>query len=203
MSFAEMCKPVVYVYDQDKSLNTLQVTLKDHGTFTKIIPGFTKDQTRAFTANNKGKISVDKHNFDYLYYSASVPNYERNTDGRIVKGKNIRAFFEQKLTTIGLNAKEKKDFIEYRVPEFKPTQTYFVSFKFNEQLDPYAKLTFERNPQTIFRVFMESKSITNVKLNENVIRPHRATAKDEKLLKKLTRSNVYDVVERGGMLLKE
>ena len=54
----------------------------------------------------------------------------------------IEKLFEEKLDYIGLNQSEKKDFIEYWVPEFKKDILYFVSFKFDDDLNTYVTLRF-------------------------------------------------------------
>jgi hypothetical protein len=69
-----------------------------------------------------------------------------------------------KLDYLHFTEQEKDDFLEYRLPEFKPWFKYSISFKLNEQFDPYATLEFKVQPDKIFRVFMEAHQIPVTRL---------------------------------------
>lgn len=199
---AELCKPLVYIYDREHRANSLRVDFPYGGRFTKILPGFTYGQSWDFRANSDGVVSVKNlaNPFGYLYYSARVPDYLYNRDGWQIYGRDIRAFFEEKLDTIGFNPEEKKDFIEYWVSEFDPDTLYFVSFKFNEALDRYVTLNFQKKPVRQMRVLLEAYPISVV--NNRFLWPKVGTKFDSVILEKFVRSGVFDVFEWGGTVQK-
>ncbi len=160
---AEFCKPVVYTYDNNSSQNSLSITLPQGGIFTKLIPNFSHENTWNFKTDNQSQIVSGNQNLDYLYYSVKVPNYTFNRDGWQVYGRDIIPFFEEKLDYIGFNAKEKSDFIDFWKTEFQPDQLYFVSFKFDESLDTWAKLDFARKPNKQIRVLLEAHPLKKLK----------------------------------------
>lgn len=199
---AELCKPLVYIYDREQRANSLKVDFPHGGNFTKILPGFTHGQTWNFRANSEGIVTVENlsNPFGYLYYSARVPDYVYNRDGWQIYGRDIRAFFESKLGIIGFNAQEKKDFIDYWVPEFERDTLYFVSFKFDSALDAYVTLDFDRKPQKQMRVLLEAYPVKEI--NTRYLWPKVGNKFDSILLKQFVRSGEFDVFEWGGTVQK-
>ncbi len=198
---AAWCKPVVYMYDTKERKNSLTVTLPSKSYFTKIIPDFTHAQTRDFTSDKDSNISVSKQKYPYLYYSTKRANYEYNTYGRVVRAIDVPFFLDDKLTKMNFNEKEKADFLEYRLPQFTTGYNYFISFAYADKLEKYAQLHFAIPPQKIFRVFMEARQIDITEHPTFDLRhPHRG---DKKLLQQFERGSSYDVLERGGELIKQ
>lgn len=199
VSMAELCKPVVYVYDTRSRDNNLTVTLPRGWAFTKIIPDFTSGTRWNFSADKNSSIQMhwDTSKYDYLYYSVSIPNYIYNQNGWQIYGRDIGRFFDEKLDSIWFNSKEKKDFIDYWITEFEANQLYFVSFKFDEKLDTYVNLAFSSKPISQMRVLLEAYPIEN-KENKAYLWPNVGTRFDAILLKKFVRSNQYDVFEWWG-----
>lgn len=194
-SSAELCKPLVYIYDANNRDNTLSVSLPRGGAFTRIIPDFSTGNTWEYRADTSGDILAWGQKFPYLYYSARVPDYRYNTLGWQVFGRDVRAFFSEKLDTIGFNTREKSDFIEYWKNEFHPDTLYFVSFKFDEAMEPYASLHFEKKPQSQIRVLLEAYPLSLREKNTQILWPQVNTRLDAKLLKTFHRSGIFDVLE--------
>lgn len=199
---AELCKPLVYVYDREYRANSLKVDFAHGGNFTRILPAFTLGKSWDFRADMSGNITVKNlpNTFGYLYYSARVPDYQYNSYGWQLYGRDIRAFFDEKLDVIGFNAQEKKDFIEYWTSEFDADTLYFVSFKFDEALDQYVTLDFSEKPKRQMRVLLEAYPMSVV--NPKYFWPKVGTKFDTFLLKKFIRSGEFDVFEWGGMVQK-
>lgn len=200
---AELCKPLVYIYDREHRSNSLTVRFPRGGDFTRVIPSFTDGDRWDFWADAHGNISVSntENIFPYLYYSAKVPDYTYNRYGWEVYGRDIESFFEQKLDTIGFNAQEKKDFIQYWIHEFDPDIAYFVSFKFDDALDAYVTLDFASKPRAQMRVLLEAHPIEFVE--KRYLWPHIGTKIDSYILKSFIRSGEYDVFEWGGTVQKQ
>lgn len=198
---AELCKPLVYVYDKNSRENSLTIDLPQGGEFTKLIPHFSHGNTWDFVADIRSQIASEKQNLDYLYYSVRVPNYTFNRDWWQVFGRDIEKFFDEKLDYIGFNATEKKDFIDFWKTEFDENQLYFVSFKFDEKLDEWAKLKFKESPKTQMRVLLEAFPI-NKTPNPHFLYPTASKIFDKKILKTFVRSGEFDVFEWGGVVQK-
>lgn len=198
---AELCKPVVYVYDKNQSKNSLTVGLPQGGNYTKLIPHFSYGNTWNFVANKNSEIFANNGKFDYLYYSARVPNYQYNQNGWQVYGRDAEKFLSEKLDYIGFNATEKKDFIDFWKTEFHSDTLYFVSFKFDSEIEKYASLEFARKPKSQIRVLLEAHPL-NMEPKNQFLYPYASKKLDEKLLKKFQRSGEYDVFEWGGVVEK-
>ncbi len=200
---AELCKPLVYIYDRGQHDNSLTVQFPRGGDFTRVIPNFTDGNHWDFWADSYGNISVKNVAtlFPYLYYSVKVPDYTYNQYGWQVYGRDIGSFFEQKLDTIGFNSQEKKDFIEYWKPEFDSDTLYFVSFKFDAALDQYVTLQFARKPIAQMRVLLEAYPMKYPE--KRYLWPNIGKKIDSYILKSFIRSGEFDVFEWGGTVQKK
>ena len=205
ISMAELCKPLVYVYDVKNRENSLSISLPFGWKFTKIIPDFSYENTWNFQADETSHIQMrndDTKNYSYLYYSVKVSNYTYNQDGWQVYGRDIWAFFNEKLDVIGFNAIEKKDFIEYWVSEFSPDTLYFVSFKFDAALDLYVALHFQETPKMQMRVLLEAYPMIQTP-NTQFLWPLVQKKLDRFLLPSFQRTGEYDVFEWGWTVQKK
>lgn len=187
------CKPVVYTYDQHERANSLEITLPPQSRFTKLIPHFSTGTRWDFQTDKNSQITFENQTFPYLYYSTFRKNYQNNNYGRTVKGRDIPLFLENKLTYMNLNQKEKADFLEYRLPEFKADLVYSVSFKFNEQFEPYARFGWKHKPEKIFRMFMEAHE--HPQGHYTSFDPRYPDAGNERFLERFERGSSFDVLE--------
>jgi hypothetical protein len=207
VTYAELCKPAIYVYTPTPQNQSVEIQPANASSyFTKIIPNFDAKNTWNYTTNpNKWNIIwTDKNTYDYLYYSIKVPNYEFNTNGWQVKWSDIKTFFEDKLQKIGFNEKEKNDFIEYWLELYSDENAYyFVSFKYNEEVDKYVKLNFNETPSSQFRVLLESYKLSE-KFENDYFKYENVWDKfDKYLIKKAERNSNFDVFEWWGVFYKE
>ena len=194
------CKPVLYVYDKFSKENSVSVTLPEFARFTKVIPDFSSFPTWNFTSNAQSEITVDEEQYPYLYYSTLWKHYQDNRYGWTVAYDDIPAFLKNKLEYMNFSEKEKSDVLEYWIPEFQPGFVYSISFKFNEEFEPYAKLDFSTQPEQLFRMFMEAHQLplwTTVTYSSE-----KPDAWNHLLLKKAERTWDLIVIERWGKLDK-
>jgi len=201
-TMAEMCKPAIYVYDQKERSHKVQIEFQDLGHFTHLEPELNIDNWRKYQATNHGDVVVGGQNFDYLYYAVAVNNYDFNPAGRVVKWTDIEIFFDEKLDKIWFKSNEKEDFMDYWLGKFKPEKLYFMSFKFNEDVDKYISLSYSKSPKTANRVLMESyivdQDISFRESRGNLYKPG-STLLDQAILKRLTRDSNFDIFEWGGV----
>ncbi len=155
-------KPVIYFYPE-KTMD-VSVKLQVNGAlgFTYPAPNVDREfQPNAvgwnFTADTNGTIHLRGKQFDYLFWDAetniNIAKVDQNS-GFVVKRENLSTFFEEKLTTMGLNPREREDFITYWAPQMQTNETSFIHFMFTEEYNQIASISIHPKPDHLFRVFM-------------------------------------------------
>ena len=197
-TFAELCKPAIYTYNWNGE-NKVNLTLPQWWYYTKLIPEFNITSGWEYVSKNN-KVIFGNKQYPYLYYAVKVKNYKFNKYGWIVKWEDIEKFFKEKLEKIWFNKQEEKDFIEYWTHKYKKGHYYFVSFKYTQEFDKYVKLKFEKKPNIINRVLMESYEVSNY--NKDYLYPSKYEKYlDSKIIKKLKRGGKKEIFEWWGTLI--
>ncbi len=194
------CKPVVYVYDKSKQENTMSVILSKKSIFTKVIPDFSTNYSRDFKSDENSNIVIENEIYPYMYYSVLWADYQNNNKWRVVAYEDVEYFLNEKLNKMNFNQQEKADFLEYRLPEFEIWYNYFISFKYAEDLEQYAKLDFSIEPTKIFRMFMEARQIPLP--SQTTYHKDKNNYFDQDLIQSFDRGGDFDVLERGWNLIK-
>ncbi len=114
----------------------------------------------------------------------------------------MEGFFNEKLSKIQFNDKEKSDFIDYWKNEFRSDTLYFISFKFNEDIEKYVGLSFSEKPASSLRVLMEAYPLDPSMRKPNYAWPEVGTKLDDALLRTFERTGKFDVLEWGGTVYK-
>lgn len=155
-------KPVIYVYpDATKQIN-IQLGVNGSLGFTYPLYNPVKNngpgqEGWSFTADADGTIHMNGKEYDYLFWDAQTNinvTKVNQESGFVVKRENLTTFFEEKLTAMGLNAREREDFITYWAPQMQNTETCFIHFLFTEEYDEVATINITPKPDHLFRVFM-------------------------------------------------
>jgi hypothetical protein len=184
-------KPVIYLYPQEQITLDIKVIPKN-GSITYSDPFYNPlTGWQDVTSDSKGQLKYQGMEYPYLYYETEVKGYEIPTEGFIVEKENLKEFFTEKNSFIGLNSQESKDFNEYWVPriELEVSAPYvFVTYLSQKQQDDVVKLWFSKNPDNIIRIRPYFKPI----FIKEFINP-------QKLQKPPERSG-FTVVEWGGIL---
>lgn len=81
----------------------------------------------------------------------------------VVPWSQIREFLYKKLTEIGLNIKEKSDFIMYWYPKLQSYPYVQITFAWKDYTD-MARLNISPTPDSLLRVFMIAKPLKEYKL---------------------------------------
>lgn len=202
-SFAEMCKPVVYAYGAAGTDLRVGVDLLGKGFFTKLIPQFSMGTAWDSVLDGRGGVTVAGKAFPYLYYSAKVADYRPNTVGWLVPGEDASAFFTDKLGKMNLKENEIRDFVDFWKDQFRPGAHYFVSFKYDDEMDGIAALSFSRAPSRVNRVLLDAREMALTPDNERYLPSRVGDRLDAKLLRKFERGGDLDVLEWGGVFLDE
>lgn len=104
--------------------------------------------------------------------------------GFVVEGFKTEAFLEEALTKLGLNDRERNEFIIYWLPYMQGNAYNLISFQ-NENYTDHAELDISPKPDTVIRVMMAWKP-----LQESImIQPQKLDGVERK---------GFTVVEWGG-----
>ncbi len=156
-----MGKPVIYLYPEKPTQVSVSVT-PEQGVFVSE-PEMGEGWT--VIANPKGALFnlADRQYYPYLFWEAytdPLPSFE---DGFVVPQKDLKKFFDEKLTYMGLNAKEIADFNEYWLGVLTEKPYYFIHFVDQSVLDEYAPLNISPAPDSILRVFFDYEGLDATK----------------------------------------
>ncbi|MBN1500367.1 MAG: hypothetical protein JW982_09430 [Spirochaetes bacterium] len=183
-SEGEMAKPVIYLYPEKKM--NVKVEVKPENGISVSIPEYNSGWN--VSADTDGNIINLSDNKTYLYLfweSENYPSMEMKT-GFVVEKEKLKEFFEEKLKIMGLNEKEISDFTEFWIPELNKKPYYMIYFFTSKQMEKYAPLKVTPRPDTVIRVFFDSKGLDAP-----------VTIKPQKL--RSVKRKGFTVVEWGGM----
>ena len=177
-------KPILYLYPKKKT--NIQVSFEKPYLLSTTYPKY-KDVWEV-TAKPNGDLYDKKGNYYYgLYWEEDGSIDVDFHEGFYVTKENAIEFLEEKLTYIGLNNRERNEFIMYWLPILERNEQNLVYFELTEERDNYNKLIINPKPDSILRLAIHVK-----KVNEPTIIP-------EQTLEKFTRKG-FTVVEWGGVI---
>ena len=180
-------KPIIYLYPQ----NTMDVTvrLKNDSYLTTTYPKYEKEWV---VSANKNGILIDRktgRELYGLYWEGNNHKAKVEKDGFVVRGEDTINFLEEKLSILGLNAREANEFIIYWLPKLEKNKYNYIRFETIEEINNYMPLDIDPKPDTIIRVLMDYKPLENkIDVEEQILQ----TPKREG----------FTVVEWGGSLIK-
>ena len=184
-------KPVIYLYPTVPTLVDVKVAPKGEFIFTypKYNDGW------KVNASPDGNLTWNDQNYNYLFWESQQEMTLANSsfiDGFVVEGKNSLAFLEEKLSQMGLNSKEKADFITFWGPQLIQNNRNFIHFYVNDECNQFAELAITPQPKTIFRLYM-------------VYAPFTAQSEYNLMDQKLPvyKRDGFTVLEWGGSVLQE
>ena len=150
-------KPVIYLYPKETMDISVQLNIK-YSKFTTIYPKFNGKNSWNVKAKPNGDILINDKTYPYLFWEAeSYAPYDTN-EGFIVSEKNAEKFLEEKLEILGLNEKEKTDFITYWLPVLLKNKLSLCSFQSQKYFDNF-ELNITPKPDSLIRVFVIIKKL--------------------------------------------
>ena len=174
-------KPVIYLYTP---LPThVKVSIELPGKFTCLYPKAKKIEVEEenkekyeweVETNEKSEIKYNGKKYSYLFWEGKSGLEANLTEGFIVEGNKSEEFLERMLEKMGLNEKERNDFIVYWLPYLENNSYNLISFQFNNYTE-LAQLNIEPKPDHLIRIFMVSKPISDIngindiKIKEQII----------------------------------
>jgi len=178
-----LAKPVIYLYPKENMDISVQLNIKN-SQFTTIYPKFNEKNTWNVRAKPNGDILINGKTYPYLFWEADSYNPQETNEGFIVNEENAEQFLEEKLSILGLNEKEKTDFITFWLPKLLRNKLSLCSFqtkKFFENIE----LNVNPKPDSMIRIFLTIKKL-DAPIN----------IKEQKLIS--VERKGYTVVEWGG-----
>ena len=141
------------------------------------------------------KTNGDMYDGDGKYYYALYWEEKRNDnfkfdEGFYVTKDNAISFLEDKLSYIGLNDKEKNEFIMYWLPKLEVNNYNYIYFETMDEIEQDMSLNIEPKPDKIIRVRMDYKP-----LNKYIDVQEQVLIKEER--------QGFTVVEWGGTIINK
>lgn len=177
-------KPVIYLYPEEET--EIEVKLGNPEKITVDYPDYNGGWK--VLAQPDGTLSMGEEKFYALYYEAEFDNLERAQDGFVLARGEVEEFLEDKLEYLGLNYREREEFITYWAGQLEQSPYVYIRFMTNEEIEAQMPLEVSPEPKTTIRVIMQF---------ENLDSPIEV---EEQRLYKAERDG-YTLVEWGGVKL--
>jgi len=159
------CKPAVYLYPPKKQLVNVKVFPKGELSYTD--PPYDPNRGWTVWAEPQGKIEdLRFKTYDYLYYESKIKDevIEKPKAGWVVKFDELVDLYNKVLPKLGLNEKEKTDFIEYWLKTLPKSPYYFVGLIEKNQRDYLEALEVTPNPETSIRFSLYFEALDQPKV---------------------------------------
>ncbi len=175
-------KPILYLYP--KKTTDVTVTFEHPEYLETTYPKYI-DKWEV-KAKSNGDL-IDKNNKKYyaLYWDEKKVHTTDFSTGYYVTKENAIHFLESKLTYIGLNYKERNEFIMYWLPVLEKNEKSLVYFELTEERESYNKINIDPKPDSLLRLVIHIKKVDK-----------KVTIPKQKLVKFERRG--FTAVEWGG-----
>jgi len=150
-------KPVIYLYPKETIDISVQLNIKNIE-FTTIYPKFNEKNTWNVKAKPNGDILLNGRTYPYLFWEAESYNPQETNEGFIVTEENAEQFLEEKLKILGLNEKEKTDFITFWLPKLLKNKISLCSFQTKKFFENF-ELNVTPKPDSMIRIFLTIKKL--------------------------------------------
>jgi len=151
-------KPVIYLYPKETMDISVGLNIKN-SKFTTIYPKFNEKNGWNVKAKPNGDILIKDKTYPYLFWEADSYSQQQETnEGFLVTKENAVNFLEEKLEILGLNEKEKTDFITFWLPVLLKNKLSLCSFQSKQFFDDI-ELKVTPRPDSLIRVFLTIKKL--------------------------------------------
>ena len=150
-------KPVIYLYPEAETKVSVQLSKPE-------------DITCDYPEYNDGWNVIAKPNGDLydvvsgkdlycLYYECSADASRVEEDGFVVKSADTADFLDEKLKVLGLNDKERNEFIIYWLPKLEQNKYNYIRFLTETEIDKAEELNVNPKPDSVIRIMMSYKGL--------------------------------------------
>ena len=154
-------KPVLYLYPT-QSANVV-VKFEHPEYLTTTYPKYINSWN--VSADTNGNLHDENGKYYYALYWEEKNNIKPDfKEGFYVEKDDAIEFLEEKLSIIGLNDRERNEFIMYWLPILESNKKSLVYFELTESKEKYNKLIIDPKPDSLLRITMHVKKV-NRKIN--------------------------------------
>lgn len=179
---AECGKPVIYLYPSTLT----KVSVSVGANITKSDPAYINGWT--VMADPSGKLTLGGKTYDSLFWEGQGNGvYPEVNSGFVVAKENIKATLIDHLTRLGLNKKERNDFLAFWLPKMPSTPFVRLTWFGTREMDALAPLKVTPKPDTSIRIFLDYEGLQKATL----LKPQKLSAPVRK---------GFTLVEWGGLL---
>jgi amino acid transporter len=150
-------KPVLYLYPTVEE--NIKISFAHPEYLETTYPKFNKE----WDVLAKPDCSLYDANGKYYYalYWDEIGNKTDFKTGFYVDKDNAISFLEDKLTYIGLNDRERNEFIMYWLPILEKNEKSLVYFELTDEVETYNKINITPKPDSLLRVIMHVKKVSS------------------------------------------
>lgn len=182
-------KPVIYLYPTKTTI--AKVRLSNPERIVVDYPDYRDGWDVTAYPDGTLKTASGKKLYALYYESRNIKHYTSDSlkEGFVVAKDDVESFLDEKLEILGLNYKEREEFITYWAGILEEKPYAFIRFQTRAEIERNMGLTVTPQPDTIIRIIMEYKPL------------NRKIVTTEQTLEPATRSG-FTVVEWGGAEIK-
>ena len=154
-------KPILYLYPEEET--EVSVRFAHPELLTTTYPKYNNEWK--VVAQPNGDLRDINGNYYYGLYWEEQEAYKEFNDGFYVEKDDAIEFLEEKLEALGLNDRERNEFIMYWLPILEKNEKSFVHFEFTEELQAENALVISPAPDSLLRINM---TVQKVNVNPNL-----------------------------------
>lgn len=150
-------KLIIYLYPEQEDLT---IKLGYPKSITSSYPKYENEwKVKANPTGDLIDLKTNKKLYSLYYENKQNYNFKIEEDRFIVKGIDIVNFLEEKLTILGLNYKEKEEFIVYWLPKLEKNKYNYIRFATKEEIEKNMPLEISKKPDSLIRILMTYKKL--------------------------------------------
>ena len=160
-------KPILYLYPE-KDNTKISISFAKNQLLSTTYPKY--KQKWEVNANKDGSLYINNQYYYALYWEENKYQHQKFEEGFYVTKDNAINFLEEKLTILGLNAKERNEFIMYWLPVLEKNEKSLVYFEQTTERENFNKLLIEPKPDSLLRIAIHIKKVDKeIKIKEQVL----------------------------------
>ncbi len=148
-------KPILYLYPEEET--EVSVRFSHPELLTTTYPKYNNEWK--VVAQPNGDLRDINGNYYYSLYWEEQEAYKEFNDGFYVEKDDAIEFLEEKLEALGLNDRERNEFIMYWLPILEKNEKSFVHFEFTEELQAENALVISPAPDSLLRINMTVQKV--------------------------------------------
>lgn len=151
-----VAKPILYLYPEEEMKVTVGFSHPEYleTTYPKFI-----NKWEVTALSNGDLYDKDGKYYYALYWDEKKVHKVDFKEGFYVEDKDAIKFLEDKLSYIGLNDKEKNEFIMYWLPVLEKNKKSLVYFELTKERESYNKLLISPKPDSMLRIVIHIKKV--------------------------------------------